>query len=53
MRVLRKGGGVRSVRTKGQTPRFVIPKGMRGQTLRLVLFQKRGYFEGIGSEVRK
>ena len=41
------------VRTKGQTPRFVIPKGTRGQAPRLVLFQKRGYFEGTGSEVRK
>ena len=41
------------VRIKGQTLRFVIPKGIRGQTPRLVLFQKRGYFEGIGSEVRK
>ena len=39
------------VRTKGQTPRFVILKGTRGQTPRLVLFQKRGYFEGTGSEV--
>ena len=39
------------VRTKGQTPRFIIPEGIRGQTPRLMLFQKRGYFEGIGSEV--
>ena len=48
-----EGGGLGWFRTKGQTLRFIILKGIRGQTPRLVLFQKKGYFEGIGSEVRK
>ena len=47
----KRGGGLGRFRTKGQTLRFVIPKGIRGQIPRLVLFQKRGYFEGTGSEV--